>query len=94
MIKMHDKADSRLGDSFYNATDNKWYYFDGINWVLGLYFVYENYKGNVAERCVIPLSIFFGVTEYHKQPTYMMHTWDIEKKAYRDFALNNIQRFL
>lgn len=91
---MQDKKDSKLGDSFYNAKDNKWYYFDGINWVLGLYLIYENYKGVVAERCVIPLSIFFGVTEYHRQSGYMLHSWDIEKKAYRDFALVNVVKFL
>ena len=95
MIKMH--KDAKLGDSFHNTKDNKWYYFDYPNgtWVLGLSFIYKNYKGQTSERTVLPLGIFYGVTEYHKdKPQYFLHAWDTQKKAYRDFALKDMVSFL
>lgn len=92
MIKMN--KDAKLGDSFYNEKDGKWYYYDGLNWVLPLIFSYKNYKGTTSERTVLPSGVFYGITEYHKQPQYFLHAWDIEKKAYRDFALQDIQKFL
>ena len=94
VLKMHDKKDSKLGDSFYNTKDNKWYYFDGLNWVLALMFVHRNYKGSINERCVIPLSVFYGVTDFYKTPQYFLRCWDIERKAYRDFGFRSIQSFV
>lgn len=90
---MQDKANYKLGDSFTDK-DNKTYYFDGLNWVLPLVFVYKNYAGKTSERTVIPVSTFYGVTEWHKQPQWFLHCFDLDKKQYRDFALKDAVSFL
>ena len=91
---MFDKKDAKLGDSFYDIKKNEWHYFDGLNWVLPLVFIYKNYKGSISERSVLPSSSFYGITAYHTRPQWFLHAWDIEKKAYRDFAMQDIQRFM
>ena len=94
MIKMQDKKDAKLGDSFYNTKDNQWYYFDGLNWVLPLIFTYKNYKGSISERTVLPINIYSGITEYHREVCYILHCFDLDKKQYRDFKLTDIIKFL
>ena len=94
MIRLNDKKDAKLGDSFYDIKKNEWYYFDGLNWVLPLIFTYKNYKGSVSERTVLPLSIFYGITDFHKTPCWLMHGWDIDKKQYRDFCMVDVVSFL
>ena len=94
MIRMHGDKDYKLGDSFTDK-DTKVYYFDGLNWVLPLVFTYRNWSNKTSERTVIPVSTFYGITEYHKdKPQWFLHCFDIEKKAYRDFALDFIIKFL
>lgn len=88
MIKMH--KDAKLGDSFYNTKDNKWYYFNSLNWVLPLYLTYKNYKNVISERIVLPINVYYGVTEHHKTVGWILRVWDIEKKAFRDFEMVSI----
>lgn len=91
---MHDKKDSKLGDSWYNTKDSKWYYYDSENWVLPLSLIYKNYKGVVSERTVLPIKIYYGLTEYHREICYIIHCFDLDKKQYRDFKLTDIIKFL
>lgn len=52
---------------------------------------YKNWKGETAVRKIIPLSVFYGSTEYHKQEQWLMKVWDLEKGDYRTYALKDIQ---
>lgn len=52
---------------------------------------YLNYRGEVSRRRVIPLRIWFGATEWHPEPGWLMTAHDIEKGADRDFALADCQ---
>jgi hypothetical protein len=50
-------------------------------------FTYKNYRGEVATRTATPKAIWFGVTEWHPEPGWLMTAYDLEKAADRDFAL-------
>ena len=52
-----------------------------------LTFIYRNWRGEVAERKVIPLSVHYGATEWHPEPQWLMRAFDLDKQAERDFAM-------
>lgn len=53
---------------------------------------YTNWEGITADRRIQPLHIWFGVTEYHKAPQFLLHAIDLDKDAERDFAMNDIHK--
>lgn len=58
-----------------------------------LHFTYRNYKGIISDRKVIPSSIYFGSTEYHKESQWLMSAFDLDKIKDRVFAVGNILKF-
>ncbi len=52
-------------------------------------FDYKNYKGEHGKRCVIPISIWYGSTEWH-EPQWLLKAYDLGKFALRDFAMRDI----
>ena len=50
---------------------------------------YTNYRGETAERRIIPFEVWFGSTEWHPEPQWLLRAYDCEKKAERDFALKD-----
>lgn len=55
-----------------------------------LKFTYTNYKGIKSERRVQPNNLWFGSTEYHKKKQWLLCAYDLDKEAFRDFALNDM----
>lgn len=53
-------------------------------------FTYKNYRGEVAERRVFPLSFGFGTSQYHHGPQWFMVGLDLDKHEARAFALADI----
>lgn len=53
-------------------------------------FEYINYKGIKSTRNVIPMSLYFGATEFHPENQWLLVTYDIDKQAQREFALKDI----
>lgn len=51
---------------------------------------YTNWEGITADRKIQPLHIWFGTTEYHKTPQFLLNAIDLDKDAERDFAMNDI----
>ncbi len=51
---------------------------------------YTNWKGHRSEREIIPDRIWFGVTDYHKRPQWLLDAYDHEKGAMRTFAMSDI----
>lgn len=51
---------------------------------------YRNYRGELAIRKIEPGEVFFGSTEHHPVPQYLMLAWDYEKQAERTFAMKDI----
>lgn len=53
-------------------------------------FEYINYKGIKSTRNVIPMSLYFGATEFHPENQWLIVVYDLDKQCERTFALNNI----
>jgi len=55
--------------------------------------LYKNWKGKVAERTILPVSIVFKYSEYHcKTPedkVWIIEAYDLDKKAMRDFCMDD-----
>ncbi len=51
---------------------------------------YTNYKGETADRRVIPLRLHFTATEWHPEPQWVMEAFDIDRGADRSFAVRDI----
>src|SRR4249919_1907965 len=56
--------------------------------------IYTNWRGETDERHIIPLRVWFGHTEWHKADQWLLTALDIDKNAERDFALQDIQKWL
>lgn len=52
---------------------------------------YRNYRGQVDQRTVVPTRIWFGSTDWHPEPGWLMSAYDLAKAAHRDFALADCQ---
>lgn len=55
-----------------------------------LSFVYRNWRGEVSERRAVPQYVYFGATEWHPEPQWMMRALDVDKGAVRDFAMRDM----
>jgi len=53
--------------------------------------IYTNYKGETAERTIIPIELWFGSTEYHPEEQWLLKAFDVEKKAERNFAVKDVK---
>lgn len=51
---------------------------------------YTNWEGATSDRFIEPLYIWFGATEYHKTPQFLLNAIDLEKNAERNFAMHDI----
>lgn len=54
---------------------------------------YKNWKGEIGMRNIIPMNIFHGSTEFHKEEQWLLKVWDLDKKDYRTYALKDIQEW-
>lgn len=53
--------------------------------------VYTNWRGETALRCLIPQKLWFGSTEYHPEPQWLLTCEDVDKGVVRDFALTGFE---
>jgi hypothetical protein len=51
---------------------------------------YTNWRGERGIRHIRPQELLWLSTEYHREPQWLLHAWDVEKQAKRDFALKDI----
>lgn len=51
--------------------------------------IYTNYRGETAERIISPQRAWFGATEWHPEPQWLLTAFDHEKQANRDFAFKD-----
>ncbi len=55
--------------------------------------VYRNYRGETAQRKVVPQRLWFGATTWHPEEQWLLDAVDVEKGAQRSFALRDIQSY-
>jgi predicted DNA-binding transcriptional regulator YafY len=56
--------------------------------------LYTNYRGETALRTVVPERIFFGSTEWHPEPQWLLEALDLEKGQSRSFAMKDVRAWL
>ena len=54
---------------------------------------YTNYRGEKGIRTIVPISFFFGTTEYHPEEQWLIKLWDVDRQAERIYALKEITRW-
>ncbi len=56
-------------------------------------FTYTNWRGETKKRTVVPISIRFGISDYHEGEQWFLVAFDIEKGdlAIREFAMKDIE---
>lgn len=54
---------------------------------------YTNYRGEKGIRTIVPISFYFGSTEYHPQEQWLVKLWDVDRQAERVYALKEITRW-
>lgn len=52
---------------------------------------YTNYRGETATRKIQPSRLFWGSTEWHPEPQWLLEAWDFGKSAVRVFALKDME---
>ena len=52
---------------------------------------YRNWRGEVAQRTIRPVALWFGKTDWHPEPGWLLSAWDCDKGERRDFALADCQ---
>lgn len=55
-----------------------------------LRFGYRNHRGEYAARTAYPLRVAFGSTVWHPKPQWLLHAYDVERKAVRSFAMDDM----
>jgi len=53
-------------------------------------FTYRNHRGAVERRRVIPVDARFGSTEWRPEPQWLLDAYDVDRRAYRTFALADV----
>lgn len=56
-------------------------------------FDYTNHRGVKGRRTVIPMTLSWGSNEWHKEPQYLLHAWDMDKAGERTFAMKDISNW-
>lgn len=56
--------------------------------------LYTNWKGETKYRNIIPKSIEFKSTEWHKQEQWILNALDVDKNADRAFAIKDIKEWI
>jgi predicted DNA-binding transcriptional regulator YafY len=51
---------------------------------------YTNYRGETADRRIIPIRIRFGSTKWHPEPQWLLEAFDVDRGADRAFALSDV----
>lgn len=49
--------------------------------------LYANWRGEIALRRILPLKLRFAATEWHPDRQWLLQAYDLDKDAFRDFAL-------
>lgn len=55
--------------------------------------VYTNYKGETSKRRILPVKIWYGSTDWHKDKQWLLDAFDLGKDALRNFALKDISNW-
>ncbi len=55
--------------------------------------IYMNHRGETATRHILPQKIWFGSTQWHPEPQWLLEAFDVGKQAMRSFAMRDISHW-
>jgi predicted DNA-binding transcriptional regulator YafY len=55
---------------------------------------YTNWKGESSWRTVIPRRFYLGAVEWHPGEQYLLDAFDVEKRAMRTFAMEQVHTWV
>lgn len=55
--------------------------------------LYTNWQGITGYRNIIPKSIEYKSTEWHKEEQWILNAFDVDKEADRGFAIKDIKEW-
>lgn len=55
--------------------------------------LYTNWQGKTGYRNIIPKSIEYKSTEWHKEEQWILNAFDVDKEADRGFAIKDIKEW-
>jgi predicted DNA-binding transcriptional regulator YafY len=58
--------------------------------VVVLFYVDE--RGETCTRRVLPERIWFGCTDWHREPQWLLDAFDVDRRAVRSFAMQRIEQ--
>ncbi len=51
---------------------------------------YTNHRGERAKRVILPINIVYEATDWHPEAQWILRAYDVEKAAFRAFAMKDI----
>lgn len=54
---------------------------------------YRNHRDEESYRRILPIRIWFGMTEWHTERQWLMDVYDQDKHASRTFAMRDVIQF-
>ncbi|WP_088227350.1 WYL domain-containing protein [Desulfosporosinus sp. FKB] len=58
-----------------------------------IFIKYKNYKGELNNREIVPIEIWYGSTKYHTSKQWLLKAYDLGKQDFRNFALKDIENW-
>lgn len=55
--------------------------------------LYKNYRGDWSSRVISPQTLWYGTTEFHKEPQHLLDALDIGKGAVRTFSMQDLKQW-
>jgi predicted DNA-binding transcriptional regulator YafY len=56
--------------------------------------LYTNYRGETALRSIVPHRLYYGSTDWHPGPQWLLEALDIEKGQNRTFAMKDVRAWM
>lgn len=54
------------------------------------YIDYTNWRGVRSERRILPVHLWYGSTEHHERPGWLVRSLDLDRQEARDFSLSTV----
>lgn len=51
---------------------------------------YTNWQGERSTRTILPIRMYWGSNEWHKEDQWLLEAHDLDKRAVRNFAFKDI----
>ena len=54
-----------------------------------VHFHYRNWRGEESRRSVLPIRTYYGSTDWHPEPRWLLEAYDLDRQGVRTFSLDD-----